>query len=252
MVYFVGAGPGDPDLITVKGKKIIGEADIIIYAGSLVNKEIIAHHKKEAEVHNSASLNLEEVIEIMKKGVDKGKMVARVHTGDPSIYGAIREQMDILEEENINFEVIPGVSSFVASAAAIKKEFTLPNVSQTVILTRIEGRTPVPQKEKLRELAKHQASMAIFLSVHMIEEVVSELLFSYDKETPVAVVQKASWQDEKIVLGTLSNISEKVKEAGINKTAQILVGWFMGDKYSKSLLYDKYFSHEYRKGIKDD
>ncbi len=252
MVYFVGAGPGDPELITVKGKRLIEEADLIIYAGSLVNKEIIANYKKSAEIYNSALLNLEEVIDLMIKGVKEGKSVVRVHTGDPSIYGAIREQMDILEEKKINFQVIPGVSSFVAAAAAIKKEFTLPNVSQTVILTRIEGRTSVPQREKLRELAKHQASMAIFLSIHMIDKVVLELLNYYDKETPVAIVQKATWQDERILFGTLEDIEKKVKEVNITKTAQILVGWFMANKYSKSKLYDKHFSHEYRKGIKDE
>ena len=248
-VYFIGAGPGDPDLITVKGKKIVEKADIIIYAGSLVNKEIIDCHKKEAEIYNSASMNLEEVIEVTVKGVKDNKLVARVHTGDPSIYGAIREQMDILDDFNIEYEVIPGVSSFVASAAAIKKEFTLPDVSQTVICTRLEGRTPVPENESLELLASHKASMAIFLSVQMIETVVEKLMKHYERDTPVAVIQKATWPDEKIVMGTLENIAEKVKEENITKTAQILVGWFMGDKYSKSKLYDKTFTHEYRTGV---
>lgn len=252
MVYFIGAGPGDPDLITVKGKKIVEKADVIIYAGSLVNRAIIECHKKEAIIYNSASLNLDEVIDIMVDAIKNNKLVARVHTGDPSIYGAIREQMDILKSHNIDFEVIPGVSSFVASAAAIKHEFTLPDVSQTVILTRLEGRTPVPEKEKLKELAKHKASMAIFLSVHMIENVVKELTTHYEKETPVAVIQRATWEDQKIVMGTLDNIAQKVKEANITKTAQILVGWFMGDQYSKSKLYDKHFTHEFREAIKDE
>ncbi|MBP9478849.1 MAG: precorrin-4 C(11)-methyltransferase [Sebaldella sp.] len=247
-VYFIGAGPGDPDLITVKGKRIVEKADIIIYAGSLVNKEIIDCHKEEAQIYNSASMNLEEVIEVIIDGVKDNKLVARVHTGDPSIYGAIREQMDILDDFNIEYEVVPGVSSFVASAAAIKKEFTLPDVSQTVICTRLEGRTPVPEDESLELLASHRASMAIFLSVQMIETVVEKLLKHYEKDTPVAVIQKATWPDEKIVLGTLENIAEKVKEENITKTAQILVGWFMGDKYSRSKLYDKTFTHEYRKG----
>lgn len=248
-VYFIGAGPGDPDLITVKGKRIVEKADIIIYAGSLVNKEIIDCHKEEAQIYNSASMNLEEVIEVIIDGVKDNKLIARVHTGDPSIYGAIREQMDILDDFNIEYEVVPGVSSFVASAAAIKKEFTLPDVSQTVICTRLEGRTPVPEDESLELLASHRASMAIFLSVQMIEIVVEKLLKHYEKNTPVAVIQKATWPDEKIVLGTLENITEKVKEENITKTAQILVGWFMGDKYSRSKLYDKTFTHEYRKGI---
>ena len=247
-VYFIGAGPGDPDLITVKGKRIVEKADIIIYAGSLVNKEIIDCHKEEAQIYNSASMNLEEVIEVIIDGVKDNKLVARVHTGDPSIYGAIREQMDILDDFNIEYEVVPGVSSVVASAAAIKKEFTLPDVSQTVICTRLEGRTPVPEDESLELLASHRASMAIFLSVQMIETVVEKLLKHYEKDTPVAVIQKATWPDEKIVLGTLENIAEKVKEENITKTAQILVGWFMGDKYSRSKLYDKTFTHEYRKG----
>ena len=245
-VYFIGAGPGDPELITIKGHNLIKVADVIIYAGSLVNPQLLKDCKPTAKIYNSASMTLEDVIEAMRVAVGMDLMVARVHTGDPSIYGAIREQMDVLEGLSIEFEVIPGVSSFVASAAALKKEFTLPEVTQTVILTRLEGRTPVPAKESLKELSAHQATMAIFLSVHMIEEVVEELLSSYPKETPIAVVQKASWPDEKIVIGNLANIAEKVKEAKITKTAQILVGNFLGDKYSLSKLYDKEFSHEYR------
>ena len=247
-VYFIGAGPGDPDLITVKGKKIVEKADIIIYAGSLVNKDIIACHKDGAKIYNSASMNLDEVMEVTINGIKDNKSVARVHTGDPSIYGAIREQMDILDEHGIEYEVIPGVSSFVASAAAIKKEFTLPDVSQTVICTRLEGRTPVPEAESLESLASHKASMAIFLSVQMIDSVVEKLGKYYEKDTPIAVIQKATWPDEKIINGTLENIAELVKKENITKTAQILVGWFMGDKYSKSKLYDKSFTHEYRKG----
>lgn len=246
-VYFIGAGPGDPELITVKGGKIIAQADIIIYAGSLVNKEVIENRKEASELYNSASMTLDEVIEVMERGIKSGKLIARVHTGDPSIYGAIREQMDILEEKGIEYEVIPGVSSFVASAAAIKKEFTLPGITQTIILTRMEGRTPVPEREGIEALAKHRATMCLFLSVHMIEELVKRLLSSYPIDTPVAVIQKASWKDEKIVIGTLENIAKQVKEAGIKKTAQILVGDFLGDKYELSKLYDKNFSHGYRK-----
>ena len=250
-VYFIGAGPGDPDLITVKGKKIVEKADVIIYAGSLVNKEIIGCHKEGAEIYNSASMNLDEVIEVTVKAQKEGKLVARVHTGDPSIYGAIREQMDMLDEYGIEYEVIPGVSSFVAAAAAIKKEFTLPDVSQTVICTRLEGRTPVPETESLESLASHKCSMAIFLSVQMIDKVVKKLLKHYDESTPIAIVQKASWKDQKIAMGTLGNIEEIVKKEKITKTAQILVGNFMGNEYSKSKLYDKTFTHEYRKGIKE-
>ncbi|WP_432665696.1 precorrin-4 C(11)-methyltransferase [Wukongibacter baidiensis] len=246
-VYFIGAGSGDPELITIKGAKRIAEADIIIYAGSLVNKEVIANRKESAEVYNSASMTLDEVIEVMERGIKEGKLIARVHTGDPSIYGAIREQMDMLDEREIEYEVIPGVSSFVAAAAAIKKEFTLPGVTQTVILTRMEGRTPVPEKESIEELAKHRATMCLFLSVHMIEKLVERLLTSYTINTPIAVIQKASWEDQKIVIGTLGDIAEKVKGEGITKTAQILVGDFLGDKYELSKLYDKNFSHEFRK-----
>lgn len=246
-VYFIGAGPGDPELITVKGQRLVKQADIIIYAGSLVPKAVIEDHKEGAEIYNSAGMSLDEVIDVMTEGVKNNKMIARVHTGDPSIYGAHREQMDLLDKENITYEVIPGVSSFVASAAAIKKEFTLPSISQTVICTRMEGRTPVPEKEKLRLLASHQASMAIFLSVQKIEDVVEELVIHYPKTTPVAVVQRASWPDQKVVLGTLETISERVKEADITKTAQVLVGEFLGDEYEFSKLYDPTFTHEYRK-----
>ena len=250
-VYFIGAGPGDPELITVKGKKFVEKADVIIYAGSLVNREIINCHKEGAEIYNSASMNLDEVMEVTVTAQKAGKLVARVHTGDPSIYGAIREQMDVLDEHGIEYEVIPGVSSFVAAAAAIKKEFTLPDVSQTVICTRLEGRTPVPETESLESLASHKCSMAIFLSVQMIDKVVKKLLKHYDESTPIAIVQKASWKDQKIAMGTLGNIEEIVKKEKITKTAQILVGNFMGNEYSKSKLYDKTFTHEYRKGIKE-
>jgi len=246
-VFFVGAGPGDPDLITVKGRRIIQESEIIIYAGSLVNPLVFAGHQKDAEIYNSASLTLDEVIEIMQQGVAAGKRIARVHTGDPSIYGAIREQMDRLRALEIPFEVVPGVSSFLAAAAAINMEYTLPGISQTVILTRQEGRTPVPGGQKLAQLAKHRASLVIFLSVGMIAEVVAELIPAYGAEAPVAVIEKASWPEEKIVRGTLTDIAQKVQEAGIEKTALILVGDFLGDEYQLSRLYDPSFSHGYRR-----
>ncbi len=248
-VTFVGAGPGDPDLITIKGKKALEEADVVIYAGSLVNPQLLNYCRKSVDIYNSASMNLDEVIEVMKKSVDKGKTVVRLHTGDPSIYGAIKEQMDRLEKLIIDYEVIPGVSSFAAAAGVIKKEFTLPGVSQTVILTRVEGRTSVPEKESLESLASHQASMALFLSVGMIDKVVNRLSVHYPITTPVAVIQKATWEDEKVVIGTLENIGDEVKKAGINKTAQILVGDFIDSEYETSKLYDKSFTHEYRKGI---
>ncbi|MBZ4645482.1 MAG: precorrin-4 C(11)-methyltransferase [Clostridia bacterium] len=246
MVYFIGAGPGDPELITIKGQRLIKEADVIIYAGSLVNREVLNGAKENVEIYNSAGMTLEEVLEVMRKAEAEDKTVARVHTGDPSIYGAIREQMDALDEMGIRYEVVPGVSSFVAAAAALKKEFTLPGVSQTVILTRLEGRTEVPEGEQLRSLARHGASMAIFLSVGMIDRVVEELLEGYPPDTPVAVVQKASWPDQKIVIGTLKDIAQKVKNENITKTAQIVVGDFLGNDYELSKLYDKTFSHEFR------
>lgn len=245
-VYFIGAGPGDPELITVKGRRLIEEADIIIYAGSLVNPDVLTGHKENAEIHNSAYMDLEEILTIMIDGVKAGKKVARVHTGDPSIYGAIREQMDGLNKENIAYEVIPGVSSFLAAAASLNMEYTLPGVSQTIILTRHAGRTPVPAGQELENLAVHKASMAIFLSVSMIEEVMQTLKPHYGEDAPVAVVQKASWPDQFIIRGTIKDIAGKVDEAGIKKTALILVGYFLGDDYELSKLYDKHFTHEYR------
>lgn len=246
MIYFIGAGPGDPELLTIKGKKLIDQADVIIYAGSLVNKEVLSGAKEGAKIYNSASMTLEEVLEVMKDAHERGWDVARVHTGDPAIFGAHREQMDALDKMGIPHKVIPGVSSFLAVSAALQKEYTLPGVSQTVILTRMEGRTPVPPKEKLQDLAKHNSTMVIFLSVGMIEQLSEILSKEYRKDTPVAVVYKASWEDQKIVIGTLETIAKKVKEAGITKTALTVVGDFLGDEYELSKLYDKTFSHEFR------
>ena len=251
-VIFIGAGPGDPELLTVKGQNALKNADIIIYAGSLVNKEVLSVAKETAEIYNSASMNLDEILEIMDTQTKQGKIIARVHTGDPSIYGAIGEQIEFLRYNNINFEIIPGVSSLFATAAALESELTLPEVSQTVIITRPEGRTPKPESESIRGLAKHNATMCIFLGIHMIENVVSDLLTHYSKDTPVAVVKKASWNDQLIVKGTLEDISSKVKEAGIEKTAIIVVGNVLdpGD-ITPSKLYDAEFTHEYRKGRKN-
>ncbi|NMA86482.1 MAG: precorrin-4 C(11)-methyltransferase [Tissierellia bacterium] len=251
MISFVGAGPGDVDLITIKGRRLLEEADMVIYAGSLVSKEHLKFCKTNCEIYNSASMTLEEVIEKMEKGIKKGQKIVRLHTGDPSLYGAIREQMDLLNDRNISYEVIPGVSSFTAACSAIKKEFTLPDVSQTVILTRIEGRTPVPEEEELTSLAKHKASMALFLSVKEIDRVVEKLIEGYGRDNvPVAVIYKATWEDEKIILGTLRDIGEKVKKEKIVKTAQILVGDFIEGKYERSKLYHPSFSHGYRKSSK--
>lgn len=247
MFYFVGAGPGDVDLITIKGRRLLEKADIVIYAGSLVSAEHLEFCKEACEKYSSASMTLEQVMETSIKGIKDGKTVVRLHTGDPSIYGAIREQMDYLDEHNIDYEVIPGVSSFTAACSAIKREFTLPNVSQTVIITRLEGRTPVPEDEDLESLARHKASMAIFLSAGSMERVVEKLKAGYGREdVPVAVVYKATWEDEKIVMGTLDDIVEKVEREKIKNFAQILVGDFIEGDYERSLLYAPYFSHGFR------
>ncbi|AIZ56597.1 S-adenosyl-L-methionine-dependent uroporphyrinogen III methyltransferase [Candidatus Methanoplasma termitum] len=249
MMYFIGAGPGDPELITVKGRRLINEADVIIFAGSLVNPDVLSGSKPSAVIHDSAYMNLDEVIDVIKESTDKGLRVVRVHTGDPAIYGAIREQMDRLDKLGIEYEVVPGVSSFLATAAVLKKEYTLPDVSQTIILTRMEGRTPVPPKEKLIELARHNSTMIIFLSIGFIEELCSTLIEGgYDPNTPAAVVYKATWPDQKIVIGDLTDLAQKVKDAKIEKTALTVVGGFLGDEYSLSKLYDKYFTTGYRKG----
>ena len=245
-VYFIGAGPGDPELITVKGKRIIEQADVIVYAGSLVNPKVIEERKPGACVHNSALMTLEEIISIMEEAVKKGLMVARVHTGDPSIFGAIREQIEYLRKREIPFEIVPGVSSFLGAAASLSVEYTVPGISQTVILTRKEGRTPVPPGQGLEELASHRASMVIFLSTAMIQDVVEELKKAYDESTPVAVVYRATWPDELVIRGTLADIAGEVAEAGIERTALILVGNFLGEDYGRSELYHPNFTHGFR------
>lgn len=246
-VYIVGAGPGDPELITRKGYRLVSEADVVIYAGSLVNPAILEACKEGCEIHNSATMNLDEVLAVMKSSKEADKTVVRLHTGDPAIYGAIQEQMDRLQEMGITYEVIPGVSSFLATAAALKQEYTLPNVSQTVIITRLEGRTPMPSKEKLAMLASHQATMCIFLSVQMLDKVVEELISGgYTEETPVAIVVKASWPDQAIIRGTLKTIAEQVLQEGVLRQAMIVVGNVLQSEYELSKLYDKGFSHMYR------
>ncbi len=248
MIYFIGAGAGDPELITVKGQRLIKEADVIIYAGSLVNPEVLSVAKQDAQIYNSATMTLQEVIAVMRDGEACGKQVVRVHTGDPAIFGAHREQMVELDKYGITYEVVPGVSSFLAAAAALKREYTLPEVSQTVILTRMEGRTPVPEKERIEHLAAHGATMVIFLSVGQMEELCERLKKGYKETTKVAVVYKASWPEQMIVHGTLLDIAGKVKEAGIKKTALVVVGDFLGDDFALSKLYDESFTHEYRVG----
>lgn len=250
MIYFVGAGPGDVELITVKGQRLLQSADLVIYAGSLVNTELLKLCKNEAVVLDSAKMTLEEVVDQMTK-MEKEKTIVRLHTGDPSIYGAIREQMDLLDEKGFEYEVVPGVSSFCGAAAALKKEYTLPGVSQTVILTRMEGRTPMPPKEELSLLASHEATMIIFLSVSLAEEVQESLIQGgYKKETPVAVVYKATWPEEKIYKGHLHELAKIIEDNHITKTALIVVGDFLGDTYERSKLYDPSFSHMFREATK--
>ena len=247
-VTFLGAGPGDPELITVKGRRLLDEADVIVYAGSLVNPALL--EGVEAEVHDSAGMDLDGIMAIMVAAARAGKKVVRLHTGDPSVYGAIREQMHRLDRENIDYQVVPGVSSALAAAAAVKAELTVPELTQTVIFTRRAGRTPVPERESLSNLASIQVSMCIFLSVSMMEQVVGELLAGgYPPATSVAVVEKATWPEERIVRGTLADIAVRVQASAIRKTAMILVGPALGgnDK-TASKLYDAGFSHEYRSG----
>lgn len=251
-IYFVGAGPGDKELITLKGYKLLSKADIVIYAGSLVNPELLDYCRKDCLLYDSATMSLEEIIEVMSEGAGQDKLVVRLQTGDISIYGSIREQAEELKKLNIEYESIAGVSSFLGAAASLGIEYTVPEISQSLIITRMEGRTPVPELEKLELFAKHKTSMAIFLSVQGIEKVVEKLLEGgYSESTPVAVVYKATWRDEKTVSGSLSDIVAKVKSEGIKKTALILVGDFLGDEYNYSKLYDKSFSHEYRKATID-
>lgn len=251
-LYFIGAGPGDPELITLKGKRIISEADVIIYAGSLVNPEVLKFAKPDAIIYNSAIMNLDEVLDVEIKALKEGKLVARVHTGDPAIYGAIQEQMDGLLAAGIkesDFEVIPGVSSFLASAAALKQEYTLPGISQTVIITRMEGRTPMPDKEKLHMLAAHQATMCIFLSVQAIDKVMEELKKGgYPGDTPVGIVVRATWPDQKIIRGTIDTIADILKKEGVVRQAMIVVGKVLDTEYELSKLYDSKFTTMFREG----
>lgn len=249
MVYFVGAGPGAEDLITVRGLNFIQNADVIIYAGSLVNPGLLKSAKDSCNIYNSAYMNLEEVIEVMVKAEEEGLMTVRLHTGDPAIYGAIREQMDELEKRKIEYEVCPGVSSLFGAAASLRAEYTLPEVSQSVIITRAEGRTSVPEKEKLPELAKHQATMILFLSSGLADKVKAELLEGgYVPDTPVAVVYKATWPEEKILWTTIEKLPEDMKKEEITKTALIVIGDVLGNEYAKSKLYDAAFSTEFREG----
>ena len=247
-VFFIGCGPGDPDLITVKAKKLLQKADVVVYSGSLIPEQIMKMCKK-AKTFDAAKLVREEIFDILRKNAKKGKNVVRLHDGDPTIYGAIREQMDNLHKEKINSEIIPGVTSFLASAAALGSQLTLPGVTQTMIITRAEKRTKVPKREKISELAKHRATMIFYLSVQLIDNIVKEAVAGgYPKTTPVGVVYRASWPDQMIITGTLQTISKKIKEKKITRTAIVIIGDVIKPKsYEYSKLYDKSFSHGFRK-----
>ena len=251
MVHFVGAGSGAADLITLRGKTLIEAADVIIYAGSLVNPELLGYARSDCEIHNSAAMTLDEVIDVMEMAENSGRTTVRLHTGDPCVFGAIREQMDRLDKLGIEYDVCPGVSSFCGAAAALKAEYTLPDVSQTVILTRMAGRTPVPERESIESLAAHHATMVIFLSAGMLGEL-SERLISggYSADTPAAIVYKATWSDEKVCRCTVGTLAETAKNNGIAKTALITVGDFLGDIRSLSRLYSADFETGYRKATK--
>ena len=250
-VVFIGAGPGDPELITVKGKRWLEKADVVVYAGSLLNPEILKYCKPDAELYDSAKMSLPEVLKVMVAATKAGKQVARVHDGDPSFYGAIQEQMDALDKEGISYVRVPGVSCLQGAAGSLNRELTLPNISQTIIITRPEGRTPVPPAESLVELAKHQATMVIFLGTSLIDKVVADLQKGgYPEDTPAAVVYKATWPEQKIVKGTLGDIAQKVQAEGITQTALIFVGKVLNpDAYDLSKLYDPEFTTGYRKGV---
>ena len=249
MVHFVGAGSGAPDLITLRGARLLGEADVVIYAGSLVNPELLTLTKPGCELHDSAKLTLEEVIALVEAAERMGKTTVRLHTGDPSIYGAVREQFDELAKRGIAFDVCPGVRSFCGAAAALRAEYTLPDVSQTVIITRVAGRTPVPERESIRSLAAHGATMVLFLSTALTETLQGELLAGgYAAETPAAIVYKATWPEEKIFRCTVGTLHETAEENRLRKTALIVVGGCLGEEYLRSMLYHPDFTTEYRKG----
>ena len=247
-VYFVGCGPGDPDLITVKAKKLLQKADTVVYSGSLVPDGIIRMCKR-AEMHDAAKLVREEILDLLYRNAKKGRLVVRLHDGDPSIYGAIREQMDALAEKKIGSEVVPGVTAFLAGAAALGAQLTLPGVTQTIIITRAESRTRVPKRERISELARHRATMAFYLSVHLLPGIVKQAIAGgYKRSTPAAVVYRASWPDQLVVTGTLADIAEKVREQKITRTAVVIIGEAVKPaSYEYSRLYDRTFSHGYRK-----
>ena len=248
MVHFVGAGPGAPDLITIRGKELLEKTDCIIYAGSLVNPALLDYAKEDCKVYNSAEMTLEEVLDVMREMEKGGKDTVRLHTGDMSLYGAIREQMDVLDEEGIEYDDTPGVSSFSGAASALAAEDTLPGVSQSVVITRMAGRTPVPERESVASFAKHGSTMVLFLSTGLLEDVEKELLSGeYTEDTPAAIVYKATWPDEKVVRCTVGTLAKAAAENDIHKTALILIGGFLGSDYDRSKLYHPGFTTEFRK-----
>lgn len=251
MVHFVGAGSGAVDLITVRGQRLLQQADVVIYAGSLVNPELLENCRPDCQIHNSAKMTLEEVIEVIREAESQGKTTVRLHTGDSSIYGAVREQFDELEKLGIAYDVCPGVSAFCGAASSLKAEYTLPDVSQTVIITRAAGRTPVPERESIRSLASHGATMVLFLSTSLTESLQRELLAGgYAGSTPVAIVYKATWPEERIFRCTVDTLHETVTQNGLTKTSLIIVGNCMGQEYERSLLYHPEFTTEFREASK--
>ncbi len=247
VVYFVGAGPGDPELITVKGKGLLEAAEVVVYAGSLIPPATLGY-AKQAELYDSAKLTLEEILAILVSAAKAGKTVVRLASGDPSIYGTIGEHAEGLRAQGVEVKIVPGVSSFTAAAAALSKELTIPDVAQTVILSRCEGRTPVPELEKLPLLAAHQTTLVLFLSIQLVKKMQQDLLTDYAPETPCAVVYRASWPDEKVIRCVLSDLVTQVRKAKITKTALVIVGKALAAEGSRSKLYDPTFSHSFRKG----
>ena len=249
MIHFIGAGPGGEDLITVRGARLLGEADVIIYAGSLVNPALLKYKREGCVVHDSAGMTLEEVLSVMRETEAAGGDTVRLHTGDPALYGAIREQMDELDRLGLAYDVTPGVSAFSGAAAALQAEYTLPEVSQSVIITRMAGRTPVPEGEQLRKLAAHGCTMVLFLSTGLLEQVEEELLAGgYAPDTPAAIVYKATWPEERVYRCTVATLAQTAREHHVTKTALITVGGFLGDRYERSKLYDPGITHGYREG----